>query len=91
MPDYHFYKKNKKIVALETSEKDEAFHLMNQGYQKQFEEVNSINRENALTRLADIRRNNRIDHRNFLAGAGTMPLIGVLTAVAVFLLRKKQP
>jgi hypothetical protein len=62
-----------------------------QGYQKQFEEVNSINRENALTRQADIRRNNRIDHRNFLAGAGTMPLIGVLTAVAVFLLRKKQP
>jgi hypothetical protein len=91
MPDYHFYKKNKKIVALETSEEDEAFRLIKQGYEKQFEEISSNNRENALTRLADIRRNNRVDHHNFLAGAGAMPLIGVLTAVAVFLLRKKKP
>jgi hypothetical protein len=27
----------------------------------------------ALTRLADIRKNNEIDRHNFLAGAGQMP------------------
>ncbi|MCU6668251.1 hypothetical protein M8013_05700 [Enterobacteriaceae bacterium H4N4] len=91
MPNYCFYKKDKQIVVLEKSEEHEAFHLIKQGYEKQFEEVSSSNKENALTRFADIRRNNRVDHSNFLAGAGAMPLIGVLTAVAVFLFRKKRP
>lgn len=93
MPNYCFYKKDKQIVVLEKSEEHEAFHLIKQGYEKQFEEVSSSNKENALTRFDDIRRNNRVDHSNFLAGAGAgaMPLIGVLTAVAFFLLRKKRP
>ncbi|WP_256853687.1 hypothetical protein [Pantoea sp. Fr+CA_20] len=91
MPDYHFYQKGKQIVALERSEEDQAFKLINQGYEKQFEEISAATKKNALTRLTNIRTDNRTDQRNFLAGAGTMPLIGILTAVAVFLLRKKQP
>ncbi|WP_410174124.1 hypothetical protein [Pantoea vagans] len=44
----------------------------------------------ALARFADIRRNQRIDQHNFLAGAATMPLIGVLTAVVTFLFWRKR-
>jgi len=91
MPDYHFYQKGKQIVALKHSEENQALKLINQGYEKQFEEISATSKKNALTRLSNIRTDNRIDQRNFLAGAGTMPLIGILTAVAVFLLRKKQP
>ncbi|PKB88763.1 hypothetical protein A8A01_18795 [Ewingella americana] len=83
-------KKGKQIVALASSDENEAYQLLNQGYEKQFEEISATTKKNALTRFSDIRRNNRIDHRNFLAGAGTMPLIGILTVVVVFLLRKKQ-
>ncbi|QGF29540.1 hypothetical protein EE896_22100 (plasmid) [Pantoea eucalypti] len=89
MPDYHFYQKGKQIVALENSEENQAFNLISQGYIKQFEEVSATTKKNALTRLSHIRTDNRIDQRNFLAGAGTMPLIGIMTAVAAFLLRKK--
>ncbi|PQL00923.1 hypothetical protein CG435_08240 [Pantoea ananatis] len=91
MPDYHFYQKGKQIVALERSEENQAFKLINKGYEKQFEEISATTRKSTLTRLSNIRTDNRIDQRNFLAGAGTMPLIGILTAIAVFLLRKKQP
>ncbi|WP_336703208.1 hypothetical protein [Pantoea dispersa] len=91
MPDYHFYQKGKQIVVLERSEGNQALKLINQGYEKQFEEVSATTKKSALARLSNIRSDNRIDQRNFLAGAGTMPLIGILTAVAVFLLRKNQP
>ncbi|MGJ0193207.1 hypothetical protein ACR6A7_12785 [Pantoea sp. RRHST58] len=91
MPDYHFYQKGKQIVALENYEENQSVNLINQGYKKQFEEVSATTKKGALTRLSHIRTDNRIDQRNFLAGAGTMPLIGIMTAVADFLLRKKKP
>jgi hypothetical protein len=89
MPDYFFFKKGKQTVVLERSDVDVASQLTEQGYKKQFEEVSATDEKHALARFADIRREKRIDHHNFLAGAGAMPLIGVLTAVAVFLFRKK--
>lgn len=89
MPEYYFYQKGKKIVALERSEEYQAGKLTTQGYQKQVEEVNAATKKSALTRLYDIRKDSRIDQHNFLAGAGTMPLIGIMTAIAAFLLRKK--
>lgn len=46
-------------------------------------------KKKALTRLADIRKNNEIDRYNFLAGAGEMPLIGALAAAATWLVQKK--
>lgn len=91
MPDYHFYEKGKQTVVLERSEENKYIQLINQGYEKQFEEINATSKKNALTRFFEIRRDNRIDQRNFLAGVGMMPLVGILTAAAVFLLRKKQP
>ncbi|TCL06812.1 hypothetical protein [Sodalis ligni] len=89
MPDYFFFKKGKQTVVLEKSDADVASYLTEQGYKKQFEEVSATDKKHALARFADICKEKRIDHHNFLAGAGAMPLIGVLTAFAVFLIRKK--
>lgn len=45
MPDYHFYQKGKQIVALERSEGNQALKLINQGYEKQFEEVSATTKK----------------------------------------------
>ncbi len=89
MPHYCFYKKARHVVALERSDAMGAEQLSQQGYEKQFEEVSALNADRALRRFADIRREKRTDQHNFLAGAATFPLIGVLTAFAMFLLKKK--
>lgn len=89
MPDYYFFKKDKQTIVLERPDADEAARLTEQGYEKQFEEVSAIDENQALARFADIRREKRIDQHNFLAGAIAMPLIGILTAVAIKLFRKK--
>ncbi|PEI05518.1 hypothetical protein CRM79_21075 [Pantoea agglomerans] len=90
MSDYRFYTKGKHIVALKRSDVNHASDLTEQGYKKEFEEVRASDETEALARFADIRRNQRIDQHNFLAGAATMPLIGVLTAVATFLFWRKR-
>ncbi|MBA7853777.1 hypothetical protein HV318_01750 [Enterobacter sp. RHBSTW-00901] len=89
MPDYCFFQKDKQIIVLERTDVNNASQLLEQGFEKQFEEVSAMNEESALTRFADIRKNNQIDRSNFLAGAGTMPLIGVLRAAATALFQKK--
>lgn len=91
MPDYCFFRKGKQTVVLERSDADGASQLAQQGFEKQFEEVSAIDEKHALNRFSDIRREKRIDQHNFLAGAIAMPLIGVYTAIAGFLFRKKQP
>ncbi|WP_264272428.1 hypothetical protein [Duffyella gerundensis] len=89
MPHYCFYKKARHVVVLASSDATSAEPLLQQGYEKQFEEVSALNADRALRRFADIRRDKRTDQHNFLAGAATFPLIGVLTAFAMFLLKKK--
>lgn len=89
MSDYCFFKKGKKTVVLNRLDKHGVSRLAEQGYEKQFEEVSATDEKQALARYADILRQKRIDNHNFFAGAGAMPLIGVLTAVAGYLFRKK--
>ncbi|WP_249415149.1 MULTISPECIES: hypothetical protein [Enterobacteriaceae] len=89
MPEYCFFKKGQQIIALERSAADGAFQLTEQGYEKQFEEVNAADEKDALARFADIRKEQQIDHHNFLSGAISMPLIGVLAAAFTALFRKK--
>lgn len=90
MSDYRFYSRGKHTVALKRSDVNRASDLTEQGYKKEFEEVRASDETQALARFADIRRNQRIDQHNFLAGAATMPLISVLTAVATFLFWRKR-
>lgn len=89
MPDYCFFKKGKQTIVLTRSDEDRASQLAEQGYVKQFEEVSATDEKHALARFNDIWRDRQIDHHNFLAGAIAMPLIGVLTAAANYLIRKK--
>lgn len=84
MADYFFYTKGKHTVALDSSGVNSAARLTEQGYEKQFEEVHAADEKQALARFAAIRRDQRTDQYNFLAGAATMRLIGVLTAMATF-------
>jgi len=90
MRDYCFYTHGKRIVVLERSEVNRATDLMAQGYKKEVEEVHAVDEKQATARFADIRKNNDIDRHNFLAGAATMPLIGVLTAIAFSLFWRKK-
>lgn len=89
MPDYCFFKKGPNLIAIESANTDAAAQLTAQGFEKQFEEIGAMDEKEALTRLSDIRKNNDIDRHNFLAGAGQMPWIGVLTAAATWLTQKK--
>lgn len=89
MPDYCFYQKGKHMVVLEKTDAQGAMQLTEQGYEKQFEEVNAPGKNRALTRFTDIRREKEIDQHNFLAGAGEMPIIGLMAAAATALFRKK--
>lgn len=89
MPDYRFFQKGPNLIAIESANADAAAQLIAQGFEKQFEEIGAADEKEALTRLADIRKNNEIDRHNFLAGAGQMPWIGVLTAAATWLTQKK--
>ena len=89
MPDYCFYIKDKHIVALESADVNSASQLTEQGFEKQFEEVDAMNEKGALARFAQIRKDKATGHHNFMAGAIAMPLIGVMTAVANKLTQKK--
>lgn len=90
MPDYSFYTQGKQTVTLKSSDVKRATHLITQGYKKEVEEVFAADEKQAAMRFADIRKDNAIDRHNFLAGAGTMPLIGVLTAMAAFMFWRKK-
>lgn len=90
MPEYCFFNKDKHTVVLQKSDTESALQLTEQGFEKQFEEIIAADEKQALARLADIRREKGIDQHNFLAGAIAMPLIGVMTAAATSLLRKKK-
>ena len=89
MPDYRFFQKGPNLIAIESANTDAAAQLIAQGFEKQFEGIGAADEKEALTRLADIRKNNEIDRYNFLAGAGEMPLIGALAAAATWLVQKK--
>ena len=45
MPDYHFYKKGKQTIALEHWDEGEACRLLNEGYEKQPEEINAVTKK----------------------------------------------
>ncbi|HCL6626319.1 TPA: hypothetical protein N2R15_001007 [Citrobacter amalonaticus] len=89
MPEFCFYQKGQHTRTVKRSDANTALRLTEQGYEKQFEEVNAADEEQALARFADIRKEKQIDQQNFLAGAGVMPLIGIIATAMVALFRKK--
>lgn len=90
MPEFCFYQKGQHTRTLKRSDTDAALRLTEQGYEKQFEEINAADEEQALARFTDIRKERQIDQQNFLAGGGFMPLIGILATALTTLFAKKK-
>jgi len=89
MTEFCFFVKDRQTIVLERADTLRAAQLTQQGYEKQFEEINATDEAQALARFADIRREKQIDQQHFLAGTGAMPLIGIFASVVVSLFRKK--
>jgi hypothetical protein len=68
MPDYIFFRKGEQIAVLERSEAEKAPLLTDQGYEKQYEEIDAPNAEHALARYADIRKEERTTEDAFITG-----------------------
>jgi len=68
MPNYIFFRKGEQIAVLERSEAEKALLLTDQGYEKQYEEIDAPNAEHALARYADIRKEERTTEHAFITG-----------------------
>lgn len=69
MPEYCFYLKSKKLAVLERDDTLKAAQLVDDGWEKIFEEVRASDPESALKRLADIREDEMTTERTFIAGS----------------------
>ena len=69
MPEFCFFKKGKHIAALERTDAEKSAQLASDGWEKQFEEVRAADAESALTRLADMRKEEVTTERAFVTGS----------------------
>lgn len=69
MPEFCFFKKGQHIAALERSDAEKAAQLAGDGWEKLFEEVRAADTENALTRLAEMRKEEVTTERAFVTGS----------------------
>lgn len=89
MPDFVIFKKGKQIAALEKSDADGAVHLIEQGYEKQFEEIDVPSAEQALSRFADIKNDEATTEYAFATGAAFIAFIVVLMAIGDLIFLKQ--
>ena len=85
MPTYVFLKKDNRLSVLEKSDIDGAMALQKQGYDKQFEEIDAPDAKHALSRFADIKKDEATTEYAFSTGAAFIALMVGLIAVAGFL------
>jgi hypothetical protein len=69
MPDFYFLKKGQHIAAIERSDADKSAQLVGEGWEKQFEEIRAADAENALARLADMRKEEVATEHAFITGS----------------------
>lgn len=69
MPEFCFFKKGQHIAALERSDAEKAAQLAGDGWEKLFEEVRAADTESALTRLAEMRKEEVTTDRAFVTGS----------------------
>jgi len=85
MPEFVFFKKGNKTTALVKSDAQGAALLLEQGYEKQFEEVLAADSQRALARLADIKKEEEIAPFAWATGAIFCGLLFVIMAVVAYL------
>ncbi|MCV3301132.1 hypothetical protein CG435_08245 [Pantoea ananatis] len=69
MPEFFFFKKGQHIAALESSDVEKSARLILDGWEKQFEEIRAADAESALSRLADMRKEEVTTERALITGS----------------------
>ncbi|HCN95807.1 MULTISPECIES: hypothetical protein [Leclercia] len=88
MPEYIFFQKGTKIIALDKSDVQGASLLCEQGYKKQFEEIIAPDSQRALARLADIKKEEEIAPLAWATGAVfTVLIVPVLGLIGYLFLK----
>lgn len=64
--EFYFFKKGQHIAALERSGAEKSAQLVGEGWEKQFEEIRAADAENALSRLADMRKEEVTTEHTFI-------------------------
>lgn len=82
MPEFFFFKKGKRVEALPKTDEQGASRLKQQGYQKLFEEINAVDAEGALARLADIKKEEALTVHAFM----TWPAFLSAVVLVVFII-----
>lgn len=80
MPEFYFFKKGNSVKALPKADTEKAAGLIQQGYQKLFEEINAADAAAALARLADIKKEEALTRHAFFTG----PVFASVIAVVLF-------
>lgn len=69
MPEFCFFKKGNHIAATDRQDVEKSAQLTAEGWQKCFQEVNAVDAESALRRLADLRQQTVTTEHAFITGS----------------------
>jgi len=78
MSEFYFFKKNNQIIPIESTDTKLRSLLIEDGWEKLFEEVPASDAEKALTRLADIRKEEDMTEHAFITGSALSGLLGAI-------------
>ncbi|ALB57045.1 hypothetical protein SNQ22_003667 [Cronobacter universalis] len=82
MTTFVFFKKGSQLFALDKTDTEKASRLKAKGYEKQFEEIDAAGADQALTRYADIKKEEEIAPFAWASGAIFSGAIVVVLALA---------
>lgn len=78
MSEFYFLKKNNEIIAIKSTDKEKISLLTADRWEKLLEEVQASDAEGALSRLADIRKEEDITEHAFITGSVFSGLLGAI-------------
>ncbi|MFO3905378.1 hypothetical protein AAHD62_12740 [Enterobacter hormaechei] len=85
MPEFVFFKKGNKTTALEKRDVQGARLLLEQGYDKLFEEIIAPDGHHALARLADIKKEEILTERAFMTWPAFVAAVFIIMLVVGYL------
>lgn len=78
MSEFYFFRKNNQIIPIESTDTKLRSLLIEDGWEKLFEEVQASAPEEALARLADIRKEEDMTEHAFITGSAFSGLLGAI-------------
>ena len=85
MPEFIFFKIGNTLSALEKSNVQGARLLLEQGYEKQFEEIMASDSQHALARLADIKKEEALTEHAFMTWPAFAAAVAIIMMVVGYL------